>query len=423
MNNYIYILQEREHINSNKPIFKIGKTKQEHVKRFKQYPKGSKLLLQSNCFDCDILERKIIELFKNKYILKTDIGAEYFEGDINEMKTDIFNECQQDLIVNRNENKNKSNSIDWSEEDVVFGGKNNYIKIINENEKYTILYLTSDCIKNNKISKYNKYVIDCPNKYYYDRVDFIMKLLHQNKIKLNELYNIDDPNFIKLLNSSKNNINIKNMDTVAKNIHIDSSVNYADVINYTTDINHKLSIIFGNMIVNDRYVISYNELKYKDDKYYVKYNLNYKSTLVNLPIINDIIIDVWLSYNNDFYLIFNLFKNSKELDDITETKPYFHYKKFKISITKPVDYNKRYNIIIKKLNKITRNNIQNKYFDTLLYNKYIDVGLHMFINDYYNNINGYKSQYDNVGLYMDNIYKINIMNVCIDDIKYNALCS
>ena len=208
MNNYIYILQEREHINTNIPICKIGKTKQENVKRIQQYPKGSRLILQVECFDCDILERKIIELFKNKYIQKTDVGSEYFEGNIHEMKTDIFNECQQDLSLNKNNISNISNNIYWTNDDIIFGGQNNYIKIVNENSKYVILYLTIDCIKNNKILKYNKYVIDCSDKYYNDRVRFIIKLLDENKIKLNELYNIDDPNFIKLLNTTKSNINI-----------------------------------------------------------------------------------------------------------------------------------------------------------------------------------------------------------------------
>jgi hypothetical protein len=424
--NYIYILQEREHINANIPIFKIGKTKQENVKRIKQYPKGSRLILQSDCFDCDKLERKIIELFKKKYIQKKDVGLEYFEGNIDEMKIDIFNQCQQDSVLN----KNNINSIDWTNDDIVFGGHNNYIKIIDENGKYIILYLTSDCIKNNKISKYNKYVIDCEQDnslvYISIRAKCIVRLLTQNKIKLNELYNIDNPNFIKLLNSEKCRINIKNMDTFAKNIFIDSSINYTDVIKYTTNMIHKLSIIFGDTIVNDRYIISHNTYDYIDGKSYVKYNLNYKSTIQNLPIINDIIIDVWRGRCNNneedsYYLIYNLFKSNKQIQNITEKKPYFHYMKLKTNIPKPIDYNKRYDTIIKNLKKITSNNIQSKYFDTLLYNKYIDVGLHMLINEYYNNINRYKSHYNNVGLYMDSLYKINIMNICIDDIKYNKL--
>ncbi len=37
---YIYLIQEREFINSKQPIYKIGRTKQNNYKRFEQYPKG-----------------------------------------------------------------------------------------------------------------------------------------------------------------------------------------------------------------------------------------------------------------------------------------------------------------------------------------------------------------------------------------------
>jgi hypothetical protein len=421
--NYIYIIQEREYKNTK--IYKIGKTKQKNLTRIRNYSKDTNLILQTICFDCDKLERKIIELFKNKYIQKTDIGLEYFEGNIDEMKTDIFNECQQDSVLNKN-NINNIYNIDWTNDDIVFGGQNNYIKIIDEKGKYVILYLTSDCIKNNKILKYNKYVIDCADieEYRSNRVDFIINLLEDNKIKLNELYNIDDLNFIKLLNTTKNKINIKDIDIFVKYFFIDPSINYTDVIKYTIDINHKLSIIFGDTIVNDRYVISHYKYDFIENQIYLKYNLTYKSIIPNLPIIDDIIIDIWRCYNKEGYLynnIGNIFKNNKQLQNITETKPYFHYMKVKKSKPKTIDYDKRYDTIIKNLKKITSNNIQEKYFHTLLYNKYIDVGLHMFINDYYNNINGYKDQYNNVGLYMDSLYNLNIMNICYDEIKYNKL--
>lgn len=87
---YVYILQEREFIKTNENIYKIGKTKQLNLTRFKQYPKGSMLLMQMSCFDCDILESKIIEIFKIKYIQRTDIGTEYFEGEKNNMISDIY---------------------------------------------------------------------------------------------------------------------------------------------------------------------------------------------------------------------------------------------------------------------------------------------------------------------------------------------
>ena len=92
MSNYIYLLQEREFIKTKEPIYKIGKTRQKHNDRLKQYPKGSKLLLQLSVDDCDKFERDIIKLFREKYKWRKDIGHEYFEGNYNEMIKDI-KEC------------------------------------------------------------------------------------------------------------------------------------------------------------------------------------------------------------------------------------------------------------------------------------------------------------------------------------------
>jgi hypothetical protein len=94
---YIYLLQEREFINSNKNIYKIGKSKQTNLKRFKQYPKGSKLLFQIFCNDCDTFEKDLILLFIKNYKQITSVGVEYFEGDCHSMNSDIFN-----IIYNNN---------------------------------------------------------------------------------------------------------------------------------------------------------------------------------------------------------------------------------------------------------------------------------------------------------------------------------
>jgi hypothetical protein len=66
------------------------KSKQENIARFRQYPKGSVLLFQKICKDCDSKENILKEKFKEKYIQHTEIGIEYFEGDYNEMIQDIF---------------------------------------------------------------------------------------------------------------------------------------------------------------------------------------------------------------------------------------------------------------------------------------------------------------------------------------------
>jgi hypothetical protein len=87
---YVYLIQEREFVQSGKPVFKIGKSKQLNFERFKQYPKGSVMIHQSACINCDECEKEIILFFRKKYTQRNDIGAEYFEGDYNIMLRDIL---------------------------------------------------------------------------------------------------------------------------------------------------------------------------------------------------------------------------------------------------------------------------------------------------------------------------------------------
>ena len=78
--NYIYLLCEREFIKTNEPIYKIGRSLQENLKRIQSYPNGTKLLFQSMCEDCIDSEKELIKLFKLNFIHRNDIGNEYFEG-------------------------------------------------------------------------------------------------------------------------------------------------------------------------------------------------------------------------------------------------------------------------------------------------------------------------------------------------------
>jgi hypothetical protein len=88
--NYIYLLQVREFIKTSESVYKIGKTKQNGLSRFNNYPKGSVLLLHIICSNCDSLEKDIIAKFKEKYKQRKDIGNEYFEGNYREMIQDII---------------------------------------------------------------------------------------------------------------------------------------------------------------------------------------------------------------------------------------------------------------------------------------------------------------------------------------------
>jgi phage/plasmid-associated DNA primase len=90
---YIYLIREREFIKMNEEVYKIGRTQQTNYNRFKDYPKGSKLIFHIECSNCITLEQELIKIFKEKFIQRRDIGIEYFEGNVNIMKEYIYNLC------------------------------------------------------------------------------------------------------------------------------------------------------------------------------------------------------------------------------------------------------------------------------------------------------------------------------------------
>ena len=67
MYSYIYLVQEREFINTKQNIYKLGKSRQENLGRFKQYPKGSKLIIQLECENCDINEKNLIVIIIKQF--------------------------------------------------------------------------------------------------------------------------------------------------------------------------------------------------------------------------------------------------------------------------------------------------------------------------------------------------------------------
>lgn len=81
-NSYVYILMEREFIKTSEKIYKIGKTRQEPNKRMAAYPKNSKLYIMIHVDNCDIMENKIKMRFDIDFHKRSDIGNEYYEGDI-----------------------------------------------------------------------------------------------------------------------------------------------------------------------------------------------------------------------------------------------------------------------------------------------------------------------------------------------------
>ena len=130
--NYIYLLQEREFIKTKENVYKVGMTKKENHKRFNQYPKGSVLLFQMICNDCNNIEKSVIKIFKEIFIQRKDIGNEYFEGDYKYMIDIIYLAIKNDkdeikLVddISNDENNNDVNNEDVNNEDVNNNDQNN----------------------------------------------------------------------------------------------------------------------------------------------------------------------------------------------------------------------------------------------------------------------------------------------------------
>jgi hypothetical protein len=90
LNQFIYILKEREFVKSDEEIYKIGKTRS-LTNRIGDYPKGSKIKLIYPCEDMNTIEKELLLLFDDKFIRMTDVGREYFRGDINVMVNLVTN--------------------------------------------------------------------------------------------------------------------------------------------------------------------------------------------------------------------------------------------------------------------------------------------------------------------------------------------
>jgi hypothetical protein len=84
---YVYFIHEREFLQSKNPVYKLGKTTQWNCRRLQDYPKDSALILVWRVPDCHEAERALIAEFDSLYTKRKDIGSEYYEGDVNKMKS------------------------------------------------------------------------------------------------------------------------------------------------------------------------------------------------------------------------------------------------------------------------------------------------------------------------------------------------
>tara|TARA_B100000945_G_scaffold71805_1_gene54811 strand:+ start:4175 stop:4768 length:594 start_codon:yes stop_codon:yes gene_type:complete len=87
---FLYIIKTRESIRLNEPVYKIGRTS-DIQNRILQYPKGSNLITCISVSNQHTAEKILIREFSEKFTKRIDMGNEYFEGDLESMKS-ILNE-------------------------------------------------------------------------------------------------------------------------------------------------------------------------------------------------------------------------------------------------------------------------------------------------------------------------------------------
>ena len=88
--NYIYLLHEREFIRTSENVYKVGMTRQPNLERFHNYPKGSILLFQMECFDCRFVESIVLQVFKDRFDKCCFYGNEYFKGNKKDMMKILY---------------------------------------------------------------------------------------------------------------------------------------------------------------------------------------------------------------------------------------------------------------------------------------------------------------------------------------------
>jgi hypothetical protein len=99
---YIYLIRLREHLVTDRKVYKIGRTAQRLNKRTQSYSNDSKLILLIKVDDCEYMESKLLNIFRATFFNYTADGKEYFRGNSMQMI---------DIILLRFQNEHMSKYI------------------------------------------------------------------------------------------------------------------------------------------------------------------------------------------------------------------------------------------------------------------------------------------------------------------------
>ena len=263
---YIYLLQEREFIKTNEPIYKIGKTKKSCLTRLQNYPKGTMLIFQIKCKDCDTYEKILISIFKEKFIQHKNVGNEYFMGNYFEMINVIYNLIWERDIKEGIDNTN-NNTIHNTNHNTIDNTNNNTIYNTNHNTNHNTIHNTNNNTNDNTNDITNDNTNDITNDNKCNKCNKILSsnvYLKRHLLICKGVSNPFECHFCHKILSDRSS-KCKHLKTCKnKNISSNISNNIITNINSNNNSNNIITTINSNNTINNNSnnYISYNNLLY-----------------------------------------------------------------------------------------------------------------------------------------------------------------
>lgn len=274
---YVYLVIPPELKGTNRA--KVGMSKLDDTSRIKSYGKNVRLLCQWECTNATIIEKRIIQKFKDTFTLIK--GNEYFQGDIRAMKEQFL----QVLVDEKKENFDQNGSDN--------------VPNCDDNDEYSLHVTITDygCVKFkitcNHTEEEHTEVVD-------PRFDPFMKrymeqLIENRVIENDKIYNPKDPEFTRKMNEYKENQSV-----------VLSNKNQQEISQASKgiDITSMTTLFRNNALINESFCgILLNDTDSSEDKrtiYVGDYGLHLR---ISCLVVGNVMIDTDYIQDNCPYLI------------------------------------------------------------------------------------------------------------------------
>ena len=285
--------------------------------------------------------------------------------------------------------------------DIAFGGSKYLFKVVVADfGAIMIQYVEYNFLEKKVVEKY----------FETDYENYIQRLFNLSILKKDKYYDMNNRQTIEQLKLHKKKAVLDNIDLLARENKIDINTDYVESVLKTTNKQARLNMVFCNLIFNNVIAVNYieNEKQIFSDKYmtYFFYKI-YCHRVTPFKSYDGVTIKT-ATFTNNFEKEFVV--------DVMDT--------IDNNYEEPsTDYEERYTLLLNKLEEITHSEMQSMFFDSGMYQVFLDTSINQNINEYYSNINGISKSFDNLGTYLQTNCCSGLKMICYNDTKYNKLFS